>query len=320
MSRAAGWAVPAAAVAPRAGRALVRRLGSASCGPCWAPLRAGAEEVRTALSTRQSERWVGRRVQPSDAAFTLLPWGFVSQEVVASKIVPETLRRRSQGTSSSMFSTTRQLGSFGYDVASVQDGAEAAYRFVAREFNRCEAGFATRLAEQMDPSLGALFDSQLVQLQGARREPGAGPMVEVHAVHECIVTCAFPLMLVDPTNPEEIEKSIKLFKMLGVNSLTAQLHYANIMLSRLWRQAMSERDHGLRLAVEVLIKSSETVRFGPEAGAKRDAMHVLWFYGGRNKDILSADSLDFELANWNEALSMIQDTATPDAWQVQGDA
>ena len=312
----------AAAAAPRAGRALVRRLGSASCRPCWAPLRAGAEEARAEPSTRQrqSERWVGRRVQPSDAAFTLLPWGFVSQEVVASKIVPETLRRHSENLSSVFYSTPALLDIFGQDVASVQDGAEAAYRFVAREFNRCEAGFATRLTEQMDPSLGALFDSQLVQLQGARREPGAGPMVEVHAVHECTVAIAFPLMLVDPADPEQLEKSRTLFNVLGVNKFTKLLHFSKVMFPRLGRQFWYERDHGMRLAVEVLIKSSETVRFGPEAGAKRDAMHVLWFYGGRDRDVLRATSIDFELANWNEALSMIQNTATPEAWQVLGDA
>jgi hypothetical protein len=254
----------------------------------------GAPQMRGAATAGWF--WMRPLVKPRDAGTTLLPWGFVSQEVVKSKVVPETLRRRHEISQSRP--VTQWLAKSGHDLTSMQPGAEAAYRFAVHEFNRREASFSTRLTEQMEPSLSALFDLQLKQLQGARRKPDAGPMVEVHAVHECTVTTAFPIILFDG----EGAQSSPIFRVFGLNFFTTLVYFCGLKYSGIFRQVVFGGDHGARLAVEVLIKSSETVRYGPGAGVKRDATHVLWFLGGRNKDIFRDKSIDFELANWNEAL------------------
>jgi len=257
------------------------------------------------------QRWVGRRVQPEDAAFTVLPWGFVPQQLVKEKIVPEALRRKRESGERGFLAADNQLKIFGSSVADVQEGAELAYRFVANTFSEGDPVFEEEHSAQVDRHLGACFDSQLRLL--SRSES----LVEVHAVHEVVVTCAFPLMLCDPTNPENLARSDWLWRAFGINPITAQFHFAKLMLSLLYQQVRSQQDEGLRVAVEVIVRTTETAHFGPLAGQRvEDAEHVLWFYGGRDADILSAGSVDFELANMNEALSMIQDTATPDAWAV----
>ncbi|GBG33496.1 Hypothetical Protein FCC1311_097192 [Hondaea fermentalgiana] len=277
---------------------------------------AGDPDPKPASDYTENQRWVGRRVQPWDASFTVLPWGLVPQDIVKSEVVPRARDRYESNAKSSILSPSNVLQLYETSIDEVELGAEAAYHFLANTFSKGRPCFEKEHRAQVKPQLAACFDLQL------RLIPENESLVEVHDVHDVTVTTAFPLLNVDPTNPEILDKSRWLFKTLGLNGFTAQLHFAREIFGRIRRQFVSGEAQGFCLAVEVIIRTSETAHFGPGKGQRRtDAEHVLWFYSSDAEDILDpSQPLSFELANMNEALSMIQDTATPELWAAASSA
>ncbi len=250
--------------------------------------------------------FVGRRVLPETANFNVLPWGFVPQNIVQEQVAPAALKRYQSKSKNMTDQILVQLGQTTADDAC--EGAIQCYKFIAETFSERQVSFEDDLDEAINPSLGRLYDSQLRQLGES--------VVEVHSIHDVVLTTCFPLVLMDPTDPEILDKSSPMFDFLGVNHYTARLHFIKEFTQVMTQQFVSDEDHGLRIGAEVLLKTTETVHFGPsEALGRHDAQHVLFFHAGRDINILSAESApDFALANVNEALSMIQNTATPEEW------
>jgi len=261
----------------------------------------------------KNQRWVGRRVQPWDASFSILPWGLVPQNIVKSEVTPRARERLASFKNDRILTPGNILRAFGNSIEDVQLGAEAAYRFVANTFSEGRPCFEAEHQAQVKPQLAACFDLQLRQI------PKSDCLVEIHDIHDVTVTTAVPLLTVDPTNPELLEKSRNLFRFFGMNGLTAQLHFLRTLYTRFIRQITTGENQGFALAVEVIIQTSETAHFGPSKGVRyADAEHALWFYSSDTEDIFNPrEDLSFELANMNEALSMIHDTATPELWAVK---
>jgi len=260
---------------------------------------------------KDRQSWVGRRIQPSDACFTVLPWGLVDQKIVKEFIVPEAIKRHFAGRNH----VARILATYDLTTEDVEEGAKQSYLFLADRFSKGDAVFESDYADRINRHLGACFDLQLRQLDKEQCK------VTIEEIHEATVSSAFFLYMTDPTNPEELQRSNLLFDTFGINVITGMIHFTYFMFRRLFTQIKTAEDQGIRLAIEVIIRTTERANFGPHAGeTMKDCEHVLWLYGkGTNEglDVLSSRDIEFELANINEALSMIQDTHSPELFACE---
>jgi len=214
-----------------------------------------------------------------------LPWGIIPQRVVKERLVPLAMDRKRHNSNAE-----NVLTSFDQSFQDVQIGAELAFRFVADVYTKGDAVFETNYLAQVERPLARVFDWHIAQI------PRALSTVEIHDVHDVQLVTA--LQLVFDEGFRAVDEAH--------TPLNAAVLWPRLALGRI-----TGKDHGIRLAVEVLLKTSETASFGPSQNVKMDdATHLLWFVSTKDSN-LRANSVDFELANFNECLNMIPDWPLP---------
>jgi len=256
--------------------------------------KVSSEKAESVLKMTQIPDFHADQVTPERVAHEVLPWGFVPQDVVKLELVPAA-RDYSRFSNASMVPMDAHLRGFDLSVNELEEGIASAYRFVTSEFSKGEPVFETEHKDTVEPGLASAYDAQLRQL--GRGNSG----IEVHEVHSVEVINVQPALHLDRYAPENLAKFATFFSLFGVNRITVGLYSTMLMLNILNEQRLTGEDHGVRVRVDAIVRTSETPSFGPEAGERNDdATHILHFSGGRGIDVLSdTENVSFELANHN---------------------